>query len=196
MKADSALIIVDVQIDFCPGGALAVPEGDRIVPVINRCIEQFIVRGMPVIATRDWHPPQTSHFRDFGGIWPVHCVQETPGARFHPDLRLPPGAIVVSKGMDPTRDDYSAFFARDSRGVPLDRVLAGLGVKHLYMAGMATDYCVKESALEALRQGLEITIIADGIRGVDLQEGDSQRALAEITAAGARVIASTGLAEE
>lgn len=195
MKQASALLIVDVQIDFCPGGALAVPQGDLIVPVINRCIDRCAHRGMPVIATRDWHPPRTSHFREFGGIWPVHCVENSQGARFHPELQLPPEAIVVSKGMDPERDDYSAFFAADSRGVPLARLLAERGVRHLYIAGMATDYCVKESALEALRQGLEITVISDGIKGVDLREGDSERAMAEIIAAGGMVASSADLVD-
>lgn len=193
MKKNSVLLIVDVQIDFCPGGALAVPEGDRIVPVINRCIDHFTNKGIPVIATRDWHPPQTSHFREFGGLWPVHCVQHTEGARFHPELRLPPEAIIVSKGMDPARDDYSAFRAEDSRGISLGPLLAELGARHIYIAGMATDYCVRESALEAVRQGLEITIISDAVKGVDLEKGDSERAMTEITAAGADVKSSVAI---
>lgn len=190
MKPDSALLIVDVQIDFCPGGALAVPQGDTVVPVINRCIDHFGPMGIPVIASRDWHPSRTTHFRQFGGPWPVHCVQETEGSRFHPDLRLPPGTIIVYKGMDPDRDDYSAFHARDSRGVGLEPLLAELRVKHLYVAGLATDYCVRESVLEALRLGFGVTVVGDAVRGVDLTAGDSERALAEMAAAGAVIVPS------
>jgi len=196
MKPNSALLIVDVQIDFCPGGALAVPEGDRIVPVINRCIDHFSHKGIPVIASRDWHPPQTSHFREFGGLWPVHCVQESDGARFHPDLRLPPGAIIVSKGMDPARDDYSAFNAIDSLRVELGQLLDELGVERLYVVGLATDYCVRESVLEALRLGFGVTVISDAVKGVDIRDGDSDRAMAEMAAAGAAVRTSDEILEQ
>jgi len=190
MKPDSALLVIDVQNDFCPGGALAVPEGDRVVPVINRCIDLFSRSGLPVIASRDWHPPRTSHFREFGGSWPPHCVQESVGAAFHPELRLPRDAAIVSKGMDPASDDYSAFRASDPHGLSLARLLEGLGVSHLYVAGLATDYCVRESVLEALRLGFRVTVISDGIRGVDLEQGDSDRAVAAMVSAGAEMISS------
>ncbi|HZV83292.1 MAG TPA: bifunctional nicotinamidase/pyrazinamidase [Geobacteraceae bacterium] len=190
MKRDSALIIIDVQNDFCPGGSLAVPEGDTIVPVINRCIDSFSGGHLPIIASRDWHPAKTSHFREFGGIWPPHCVQVTPGARFHPDLHLTDQTVIVSKGMDPDRNDYSAFRAMDPRGMELGQILRERGVSRLYVSGLATDYCVKETVLDALHLGLEVTVIKDAVRGVDLQSGDSNRAIEEMVAAGARVATS------
>jgi len=193
MKPDSALLVIDVQNDFCPGGALAVPEGDRVVPVINRCIDLFSRNKLPVIASRDWHPARTSHFREFGGSWPPHCVQESVGAAFHPDLRLPSDTVIVSKGMDPSSDDYSAFRASGPHGLELGGLLQGLAVSHLYVAGLATDYCVKESVLEALRLGFAVTVISDGIRGVDLEQGDSERAVAAMLAAGAEMISGEEL---
>jgi nicotinamidase/pyrazinamidase len=185
MDVLSALLIIDLQNDFCPGGALAVPEGDAIVPVINRVISHFSARGLPIIASRDWHPTRTSHFKAFGGIWPPHCIQGTPGAGFHPDLRLPPETIIVSKGTDPHRDDYSALHARDGQDTPLPALLTRLGVNHICVCGLATDYCVKETVLEARRCGMSVTVLTDAVRGVDLTPGDSERALAAMCAAGA-----------
>jgi nicotinamidase/pyrazinamidase len=185
MRENSVLLIVDVQNDFCPGGTLPVPAGDEVVPVLNRYIERFRKEGLPIIATRDWHPEKTSHFKAFGGIWPVHCVQGSEGAQFHPALMLPDDAIIISKGMDPTRDDYSALHGADSSGTPLPQVLKKLGIQRIYIGGLTTDYCVKESTLEGLRQGFAVTVLTDAVRGVDLKPGDSEKALAEIKAAGA-----------
>ena len=154
MDKQSALVVVDVQIDFCPGGSLAVPGGDAIIPVINRYIEIFRTKGIPVFATRDWHPPVTRHFREFGGLWPPHCVQGSVGARFHPALKLPDDVIVVSKGMDPGRDDYSSFRATLETGSSLQEYLRNAGVTKLYICGLATDYCVRETSLDALGAGL------------------------------------------
>ncbi len=193
MKRNSALLIIDVQNDFCPGGALAVPEGDRVVPVINRCIEVFSAQRRPVIASRDWHPEKTSHFSQFGGAWPPHCVQGTEGAKFHPAIQLPARAIIVSKGMEHDRDDYSAFNATDPTGTGLGQLLDDLEVEHLYVAGLATDYCVRESVLEALRLGFGVTVIGDAVRGVDLSPGDSDRAMDEMVMAGAVVAASEAI---
>lgn len=187
MTHDSALLIIDLQNDFCPGGSLAVPDGDKIVPIVNRCIDHFHAEKLAIIASRDWHPPKSSHFREFGGLWPPHCVQVTHGARFHPDLRLPEQAIIVSKGMDPDRNDYSAFTAMDPRGMELGQILREQGVRHLYVAGLATDYCVKESVLDALRLGMGVTVISDAVKGVELRSGDTNRAIGEMTAAGARI---------
>jgi nicotinamidase/pyrazinamidase len=184
-EPDSALLVVDVQNDFCPGGSLGVREGDAIVPLINEYVEAFRSAGRPVIATRDWHPSRTTHFVQYGGIWPEHCVQGTPGAEFHATLRLPPDAIVVSKGTEPDEDSYSAFQARDERGRPLDELLADHGVKRLYVCGLATDYCVKFSTVDARSSGLEVVVFQDAIRGVDLEPGDSERAIAEMRAVGA-----------
>lgn len=180
-----ALIIVDVQNDFCPGGSLAVPDGDAVVPVLNRYIDLFHRLGAPVFSSRDWHPAVTAHFRDFGGIWPVHCVQHSAGARFHGGLQLPAEAIVLSKGMDPNRDDYSAFQAMTEQGEPLPAALEKRGITRIYVGGLATDYCVKETVLEGLHYGLSVTLLEDAVRGVDLAPGDSNKAIEQMVAAGA-----------
>jgi nicotinamidase/pyrazinamidase len=187
MEKNAALLIVDVQIDFCPGGSLAIPEGDTIIPVINRYIELFCMNGLPVIASRDWHPPETSHFRQFGGLWPPHCVQGSEGARFHPLLKLPADATIISKGMDPEKDDYSAFHAVTDTGATLPDLLDELGAERVYIGGLATDYCVRESALEGMKQGFSVTVLKDAVKGVDLKPGDCARALKEIVKAGAEL---------
>jgi nicotinamidase/pyrazinamidase len=182
---NAALIIVDVQNDFCPNGSLAVPHGDQVVPPLNRAMALFSAARLPVFASRDWHPKETSHFRAFGGIWPQHCVQETLGAAFHSDLQLPPETIIVSKGMDPSRDDYSALHGVTDSGTPLPEALKGRGVESLYVGGLATDYCVKATVLEGIKQGFRVVLLTDASKGVDLQPGDSKRAEAEMLAAGA-----------
>lgn len=184
-EPDSALLIVDVQNDFCPGGSLPVAGGDEVVPVLNRYAEEFAAAGRPVLADRDWHPGRTTHFVQFGGAWPPHCVQGTPGAEYHPDLRLPPGTIHVVKGMGPEEDAYSGFEARDASGRSLSAVLAELGVRTLYVGGLATDYCVKHTVLDGLKHGLRVVLLRDACRGVDVQPGDSARAIEEMAAAGA-----------
>ncbi len=186
--ADTALLIVDVQNDFCPGGALPVPEGDRVVPVLNRAIERFRQSGAPIIASRDWHPEKSTHFAAYGGQWPVHCVQNTSGAQFHPDLRLPEEAVVVSKGMGENEDAYSAFDARTDDGKPLEDLLRERGIRRLVVGGLATDYCVRASVLGALERGFEVLVLKDAVRGVDVQLGDSQKALEEMQSKGARLV--------
>jgi nicotinamidase/pyrazinamidase len=183
-----ALVLVDVQNDFCPGGSLAVPEGDRVVPVLNRYIARFREAGAPIFATRDWHPPKTRHFQAYGGAWPPHCVQGTPGAEFHPALEVPKDAVVVSKGMDPEQDAYSGFQAEDERGVAFGTLLQARGVRRLYVGGLATDYCVKATVLDARRAGFEVRVLADAVRAVDVQPGDGARALAEMQEAGAQLV--------
>lgn len=185
MGKAAALLIVDVQNDFCPGGALGVSGGDEIIPLINRYIYLFKERGAAIIASRDWHPPATRHFKEFGGIWPAHCVAESFGAMFHADLCLPPDCLVFSKGTDPELDDYSALSARNVEGVTLSGFLREEGTRRLYICGLATDYCVRQTALDGLREGFGVTVLADAVRGVDLAPGDSERALAEIENAGA-----------
>jgi nicotinamidase/pyrazinamidase len=189
-----ALIVVDVQNDFCPGGALAVGAGDAIVPVMNRYLERFEAAGAPVFLSRDWHPPVTRHFQAYGGVWPPHCVQGTRGAEFHPALRPPAGAVVVSKGMDPDQDAYSAFQAADQAGRPLAAVLAQRGIRRLYVGGLATDYCVRATALDAAREGFEVVILKDAIGAVDVQPGDGARALDEMRGAGAQEVTLTEVA--
>jgi nicotinamidase/pyrazinamidase len=189
VEPDSALLLVDVQNDFCPGGALAVPEGDQVVPVLNAWTRAFLAAGRPVFASRDWHPANSVHFVTGGGPWPPHCVQGTPGADFHPGLAVPPEVVVLSKGMDPAESGgYSAFEAIDAEGRTLAERLRQAGVRRLYVGGLATDYCVRASVLDALRAGLAVTVIGDGVRGVDVTPGDSARALEEMKVAGATVI--------
>ncbi len=187
MAERAAFLIVDVQVDFCPGGSLAVPSGDTIIPVINRYIRLFREKGLPVIASRDWHPPVTSHFLEYGGLWPPHCVQESAGAAFHPLLQLPSDATVVSKGMDPKKDAYSAFQATTEQGTSFAELLREMGIERLYVCGLATDYCVRASTLDGLKEGFAVSVLTDGIKGVNLKRGDSSRALKEMTKAGAEL---------
>lgn len=187
MSNNAALLIIDVQNDFCPGGSLAVPHGDRVIEPLNSIATAFAVAGLPVIASRDWHPVITKHFKAYGGVWPVHCVQETPGAAFHPDLNLPDGTQVVTKGNDPDSDSYSAFDGIDMHNVLLGQLLASLNVSHLIIGGLATDYCVKTTVLDALKAGFDVTLLSDAIAGVDVVAGDSEKALEDMNMAGAMV---------
>jgi nicotinamidase/pyrazinamidase len=193
---DTALLIVDVQNDFCPGGALPVPEGDKVVPVLNRVAEQVAKAGGAVFASRDWHPPITRHFAAYGGRWPVHCVQNTPGAEFHPDLRLPEGTIIISKGTSENDDGYSAFEGHTEEGRTLLDILRERGVRRLIVGGLATDYCVRASAMDALKHGFEVVVLTDAVRGVDVNPGDSERALEELRAAGAQLTTSQTILQE
>ncbi len=177
-----ALVVVDVQNDFCPGGALAVAHGDEVVAPLNRQIEEFLSRGEPVFKSRDWHPPKTKHFADYGGAWPVHCVQNTKGAEFHPDLLDDIHIRVISKGLGDT-DCYSAFDETD-----LDLQLRRLGVNELWVGGLATDYCVKNTVLDGLRKGYKVKALKDAMRAVNVNEGDGARALEEMRAAGADIV--------
>jgi len=190
----SAVIVVDVQKDFCPGGSLAVPNGDRVVAILSRVIEKLAARGVPVYASRDWHPPVTMHFKAYGGIWPPHCVAGTDGAGFHPDLRLPPAAILVTKGDRPDTHGYSAFEGRTPAGERLLADLGRRGVGHIYVGGLATDYCVRCYVLEALKAGLRVSVLTDAIAGVDVQPGDSEKAIREMEEAGARFVRSDSVA--
>lgn len=195
MTTKPALLVVDLQNDFCPGGALPVPAGDSIVPRVNRTAALFARRGLPVLFTRDWHPPETKHFKEFGGAWPPHCVQGTRGAKFHPRLAIPKGAIVLSKGMDPEQDSYSGFQATTDRGRDLESTLSELGVDELFIAGLATDYCVRATTLDGLRRGLKVRVLTDAVGGVDVKPGDSQAALREVRARGALFASSQGIAK-
>lgn len=188
MKVRKALLIVDVQNDFCPGGALAVPEGDKIAPTINKYIKIFAKNKLPIFASRDWHPVKSKHFKDFGGVWPAHCIQDTKGAAFHPKLRLPKEAILLYKGMDPNKDSYSCFQAEDQRGMGFLSILKLFGIKELYIAGLATDYCVKFSTHEALKQGFKVKLLTDAIKGVNLKPGDSEKAIKGMVKNGAKKI--------
>jgi nicotinamidase/pyrazinamidase len=179
-----ALIVVDVQNDFCPGGALAVPHGDEVIAPLNKLIKDFLERGEPVFKSRDWHPPTTKHFAAYGGTWPVHCVQETRGAEFHPSLLDDIHIRVVSKGLG-DEDCYSAFDETD-----LALQLQRLGVEEVWVGGLATDYCVKNTVLDALKQGFSVKAITDAMRAVDLKSGDGERAIEEMRVAGAAIVDS------
>jgi nicotinamidase/pyrazinamidase len=185
-RSRAALLIVDVQRDFCPGGALPAPGGDRILPGLNRYIADARAHDMPVYASRDWHPAITNHFKEYGGEWPPHCVQGSEGAAFHPRLELPDDAIVITKGDDPERPGYSAFDGRTEAGAPFLDELRQRHIDKLYVTGIATDYCVKASVLDARRAGIEVTVLTDAIAPIDARPGDADRAIAEMIAAGAR----------
>ena len=179
-----ALLVVDVQNDFCPGGTLAVERGDEVVAPLNRLIDEFLQRGAPVYKSRDWHPATTKHFAKYGGTWPVHCVQNTRGAEFHPALRDDPRIVVVSKGLGDT-DCYSAFDETE-----LAAQLHQQGIEQVLVGGLATDYCVKNTVLDALKHGFKVKALKDAIRAVDLQPGDGERAIEEMRAAGAEIVST------
>ncbi len=188
MKLKKALLVVDVQNDFCPKGALAVSGADRIIPVLNSYIKIFEKKKLPIFISRDWHPKVTKHFKSYGGNWPRHCVQGTRGAAFHPALKYPDEAIVMSKGMNPDQDSYSVFHSSDANSTGFLNLLKIFGVTELYIGGLATDYCVKYTVLDALRAGLKAYILTDAVRGVDIKPGDSENAIGDMAAAGAKKI--------
>jgi nicotinamidase/pyrazinamidase len=182
----AALVLVDIQNDFCPGGALAVPEGDQIVEVVNRIAPSFNF----VAATRDWHPENHISFKEQGGVWPPHCVQGSRGAELHPDLDRSGIDLVVHKGYAPDRDTFEGLQAVDESGSSLDKILKGKGVDSIYVAGLATDYCVKATVLDALKKGFHVFAVTDAMRAVNLESGDDARALEAMSAAGAHLLTS------
>ncbi len=188
LQASDALLVVDVQHDFVTG-SLAVPGAPGILPVLNRYLREFTRRNLPVVASRDWHPAEHCSFADRGGPWPPHCIAGTPGAAFAEGLALGPDALVVSKATAPERDAYSAFEATG-----LDLRLRGLRVRRLFVGGLATDYCVLQTVLDARRRGYEVFLLADAVRAVDAKPGDAKRAEALMREAGAVPIALEDLA--
>lgn len=184
-----ALLLVDVQRDFLPAGALAVPEGDRVVPVLNRYLDACRRRGVPIFASRDWHPADHCSFHAQGGIWPPHCVAGTDGAAFAPDLALGDDVVVISKATTSGRDAYSAF-----DGTDLADGLRALGVKRLLIGGLATDYCVLETVRGAIDAGFEVLLLEDAVRAVDVEPGEGDAAIAEMHRRGARGLTLEGLA--
>src|SRR5579862_1727955 len=183
-----ALIIVDLQNDFLPGGALGVPDGDAVIPALNRCIEQFKRAGAPIFATRDWHPANHCSFRARGGPWPPHCIAESTGAAFASTLTLPEDVIVVSKADSAEADAYSGFDHTD-----LASQLAARGCRRVFIAGLATDYCVRATVLDALHAGLQTVVLEDGVRAVNVKPTDGQHALTEMRTKGARIAHSSEL---
>lgn len=181
--AHDALIMVDVQVDFCPGGRLAVPDGDAVVPVLNRVAQLVPV----VVATRDWHPPNHCSFVTQGGDWPVHCVIDSPGAEYHPDLRTDLVTVHVQKAFTPDRDTFDGF-----TGAPdLAAELRARGVTRVFVGGLATEYCVLHTALGALAAGFETYVLRDGSRAVNVQPGDEERAISRMIEAGVKVVDSS-----
>ena len=171
-----ALIIVDVQNDFCPGGALPVPEGDQVVPVLNDYITIFKKAKASIFATREWHPPNHRSFKAQGGQWPPHCVQDTKGAKFHPDLKLPSHTMIVSKAMNPLKENYSGFESAE-----LANTLRKQGVVRVFVGGLATDYCVKNTVLDALKLGFVTVLLSDAIAGINAEPDDAAKAIDELT---------------
>jgi nicotinamidase/pyrazinamidase len=183
---DAALVLVDIQNDFCPGGALAVPEGDQVVETVNSVMPRFPL----VISTQDWHPANHISFRERGGPWPPHCVQGTPGADLHPELDRAPISHHFRKASTADRDAYSEFEGTDDRGRTLDELLKSRGVRQVFVAGLATDYCVKATTLDALRLGYETFVITDAVRAVNVKAGDGREALEEMKRNGASLLTS------
>jgi nicotinamidase/pyrazinamidase len=178
-----ALIVVDMQQDFLPGGALGVPEGDTIIPVLNRWVRAFARAGRPVVFTRDWHPADHCSFEAQGGTWPPHCVSDTEGARFATGLELPQSVWTVSKGTHAAREAYSGF-----QGTELDGRLRQAGVERVFVGGLATDYCVKSTVEDALARGFEVFVLEEAIRPVEVSAGDGRRAIEAMRSAGARLV--------
>ncbi len=175
-----ALVIVDFQNDFTPGGALGVPDGDQIAPRLNALAHSGSYDL--VIATRDWHPPDHGSFAERGGPWPVHCVRDTPGAQLHPALDAQAIDVVLDKGRDPATEGYSGFENTD-----LEELLRSNGIDEVTVVGLATDYCVKNTAIDAARAGFTVLVDAAAIRGVEVEDGDSARAIEAMREAGATV---------
>lgn len=189
LRQGDALLVVDMQNDFMPGGALGVDDGDEIITEVNRLVEQFSDRGLPVVFSRDWHPPEHCSFEEQGGVWPVHCVQDTTGAAFTPELAMPANPTIISKATEIDREAYSAF-----DGTGLGEILTGLGVTRIVIVGLATDYCVLETVKDACRAGFEVIVPEDGVRAVNVHPEDGPRALEEMTKLGARLVrASPGV---
>ena len=175
-----ALLVIDMQRDFLPGGALVVRGADEIVPLVNQYVQYFVQHGRPIYATRDWHPARHCSFAP-GGAWPAHCIAGTAGAALARDLVLSPGAIIVSKAQEEDRDAYSGF-----AGTTLERHLRAAGIRRLFVAGLATDYCVLHSVEDALALGLAVVLLLDAVRAVELKPGDGAAAIARMRTLGAR----------
>jgi nicotinamidase/pyrazinamidase len=180
MHEGDALLVIDVQTDFCPGGRLAIEEGDRIVPVLNEWIKAAVAREIPIYASRDWHPRRHPSFIDEGGQWPPHCIEDSPGAAFHPDLQLPETAVVITKGVRFDQDQNSVF---DETGLAVQ--LRRDGISRLWVGGLAMDVCVLASVLDARQEGFAVKVIRDATRPVTMEGG--REALQKMQAAGAEI---------
>ncbi len=186
--AGDALLVVDVQNDFLPGGSLAVPRGGEVVPVLNSCLALFTQKELPIYASRDWHPNDHCSFQAQGGPWPPHCLADTYGAEFAPSLDLPADAVIISKAETPEKDAYSAFGDTD-----LGLCLKAVNVKRLFVGGLATDYCVLNTVKDALALGYDVVLLTDAVRPVEAQAGDGEKALTEMRQLGAQFAVSADL---
>lgn len=188
LKGD-ALLIVDVQNDFLPGGNLAVTDGDKIIPFLNQCIKQFHQSDLPIFASRDWHPENHCSFKKEGGIWPPHCIANTPGAQFASSLDLPEKTIIISKATTSNKDAYSAF-----EGTDLHKKLQDKNVQQLFVGGLATDYCVLNSVKDAISNKYRVYVLQDGIQAVNVDADDGVKAEKEMQKLGAIFINSKSIA--
>jgi nicotinamidase/pyrazinamidase len=188
---NSALLIVDVQNDFCPGGALAVSGGNEVVPPLNALAAAFCAHEAPVIATQDWHPRGHSSFTEAGGPWPPHCIRGTEGAKLHRELKREPITLIVHKGYRANIDSYSAFFENDrATETGLDGFLRRVGVSTVFIGGLATDYCVFASAMDALSSAFTVYLLEDAVRGVNIPKGSVEKAIVTMKDAGIKIIQS------
>jgi|SRR3989344_555102 len=184
-KTRKALLVVDVQNDFCPGGALPAPNGAQVVKPLNGAIAHFHKNHWPVFLSRDWHPEETKHFKAFGGLWSPHCIQNTRGAEFHPDLQFGSSiSYIISKGMDPDVIDSYSPFKGTAYGCMLDELLRAHWIKELYIGGLATDYCVKNAVLDACKLKYTTYLLTNACRAVNLKPGDGALAINEMINAG------------
>ncbi len=188
LKEGDALLVIDIQNCFLPGGALGVAGGDEVVPPLNRAITIFSRRELPVFISRDWHPANHCSFVEQGGHWPPHCVQHTEGAAFTANLIIPEGAAIISKATDPEVEEYSDMTGRDPEGNSFDGLLKKIGVRRMFVGGLATDYCVLATACDARKLGYEVYVLIDGVRAVDVNPGDGERAVKKMEEQGAVLI--------
>lgn len=191
LNNNDVLIIADIQKDFLPGGALPIKEGDQIIPALNTYAKIFKKVGAKVVASRDWHPANHVSFTTQGGKWPPHCVQETEGAKFSPDLKLPEGTMIISKATDPEKEAYSVF-----DGTHLGEQLKSLGVKRVFIGGLATDYCIVNSVLDARNLGFNVVVLADATLGINVKQGDVDKAFKTMSQAGALQVTMADFPEE
>lgn len=180
LSVGDALVMADIQNDFLPGGALGIPGGDEILPVVQKYLNKFQSKGLPIFASRDWHPPNHCSFREYGGIWPVHCVAGSPGAEPPPNLDLPASAVIIHKATSPDKEAYSAL-----QGTTLDKHLREVGARRLFIGGLATDYCVLNTVRDAVKLGYSVVLLTDAIRAVNLNPDDGRKAVEEMIRLGA-----------
>jgi nicotinamidase/pyrazinamidase len=180
-----ALVVTDVQNDFTPGGALAIRNGDKIIPPLNQVITQFADAGLPIFLTRDWHPPNHCSFKEQGGLWPPHCVKNTSGAAFHPNLRVPKNAKILSKATSADEEAYSGF-----KGTTLATELRKSGVDTFVIGGLATDYCIKNTVFDGLELGFRVSVLKDCVKGVNLKKTDAAASLRQMRVKGAEMTTS------